>query len=116
MNVPFERDVQRTCIEWLRAIGAFPIRLNSGAMKVGDRYVRFNSEPGCSDVIVVLPDGRFLALELKREGRDRTSVKRRLEQESFRAAVVKRGGLAVVARSLDELRAALLAAGYELTT
>lgn len=118
MNVKaLEADVQKTCIAWLRFWGAMPIRLNSGAMKVGDRFVRFNSEPGCSDVIAVLPGGRTLALELKRPGcRDRTPAKRKAEQASFRAAVVRAGGLAIVATSLDELQSALRVAGYDTET
>ncbi len=115
---PRESDVQRACLDWLAAWGAFPVRVNSGGLTVGKRYVRFNGEPGCSDVLCVLPGGRFLALELKRPlppgGRDRTSPRRRAEQQSFRARVVRAGGLAVVATSLDELRRALSAEGYEV--
>ncbi len=114
-EAPREKDVQKTCIQWLALWGATTIRVNSGGMKVEKRYVPFNSEPGCSDVIACLPPtGRMLALELKKPGRDRTTAKRKAEQESFRAKVVKSGGLAIVATSLDELLAGLRAAGYDV--
>lgn len=117
MREASEHGVQATCIAWLKFWGAFPIRLNSGAMKAGERYVKFNSEPGCSDVLCVLPGtGRFLALEMKRPGRDRTAAKRKLEQASFRAAVERAGGLALVATSLDELQKGLREAGYDTET
>lgn len=116
MKEPLEKDVQKLCLDWLRFWGAFPIRVNSGAVKVGKRFVQFNREPGCSDTLVVLPGGRFLALELKRPGRDRTAPKRKAEQAAFRQLVERSGGLAIVANSLDNLRLQLKAAGYDLET
>lgn len=116
MKAPLEKDVQKVCRDWLRAWGAVVVRVNSGAMKIKDRYVKFNDQPGCSDTLVCLPDGRFLALELKKPGRDRTAAHRQLEQQSFRDQVAKAGGLAIVARSLDELLQALAAEGYDTGT
>ncbi len=114
-KIPLEKDVQKTCLEWLALWGATAIRVNSGVMAVEKRRVKFNDQPGCSDVLACLPpDGRMLALELKRPGRDRTDPKRAAEQDSFRRKVVKSGGLAIVARSLDELLAGLKAAGYDV--
>ena len=114
-KLPLEKDVQKLCIEWLAAWGATAVRINSGGMAVEKRFVRFNDQPGCSDVLACLPpNGRMLALELKRPGLDRTTAKRKAEQESFRAKVVKSGGLALVAQSLDELLAGLRAAGYDV--
>ena len=114
MKPPRERDVQRACLEWLTLWGAVAIRTNSGAMKVGGRYVRFNSEPGCADVLACLPGGRWLSLEVKRPGRDRTAPARRALQLAHRERVERAGGLALVVRSLDELLAALAAAGYDV--
>jgi hypothetical protein len=113
-RAPAERDVLATCRDWLALWGAVAVRVNSGAMRVENRYVKFNDAPGCSDTLVCLPGtGRFLALELKRPGRDRTSAKRRAEQAAFQAQILAAGGLVVVARSLDELRDQLRAAGYD---
>jgi hypothetical protein len=113
---PLERDVQAVCIEWLEFWGAVVIRTNSGAMKIDDRFIRFNSKKGCSDTIVCLPGGRYLALELKRPGRDRTSAKRKAEQAAFRQSIARAGGLAIVAKSLDELKQDLRDEGYDTET
>lgn len=113
IKAALEKDVQSVCLQWLRLWGAFPVRINSGALKIGKRFVKFNSEEGCSDTLVCLPGGRFLALEVKRPGRDRTSRDRKAKQAAFREKVEKAGGLAVVATSLDELKAALNGAGYD---
>ena len=116
MKCALERDVQKTCRDWLVFWGAVVIRVNSGAMKVADRYVKFNSEPGCADTLVCLPGGRFLSLELKKPGRDRTDAKRKAEQAAHRERVRKAGGLAIVASSLDELIRQLEAAGFDTKT
>ena len=63
-------------------------------------------------LVCLPPDGRMLALEVKKPGRDKTSAKRKAEQASFRQKVVKAGGIAVVVRSLDELVEDLAAEGY----
>jgi hypothetical protein len=62
---------------------------------------------GSSDIIGVLPDGRFLAVEVKaRHGRLSP------EQSMFIEKVRSLGGVAVVARSFRELDAALRREGY----
>ena len=110
-----EKEVQATCVAWLEWWGALPIRTNSGSMKIGNRFVRFNDEDGCGDVLVCLPDGgRFLSLELKKPGPDTTSHERKRKQAGHRERVMARGGLAIVATSLDELRAGLRAVGYDI--
>ncbi|AMV29314.1 hypothetical protein VT84_33270 [Gemmata sp. SH-PL17] len=110
-----EKEVQATCVAWLEWWGALPIRTNSGSMKIGKRFVRFNDEEGCGDVLCCLPDGgRFLSLELKKPGPDTTSAERKRKQARHRARVMARGGLAIVATSLDELRAGLQAVGYDI--
>lgn len=114
MKAPRESDVLKTCRTWLTFWGAVVVRVNSGAMKIGDRYVRFNDKKGCSDTLVCLPGtGRFLALELKRPGRDRTSAERAAEQAAFRQEILDAGGLALVVASLDELIRELRVAGYD---
>lgn len=109
MKAERERDIQRVCLDWLRAWGAVAIRINSGGRKVGDRFFRFNDEPGCSDSLVCLPGGRFAAIEYKRPGQKTTPA-----QESFLDAVRERGGLDLVVTSLDDLRTQLKAVGYDV--
>jgi hypothetical protein len=103
-----EAEVLRSFLQYLPAARILAMRVNSGGAMIAGRFVRFNNSPGCSDVVGVLPAGRFLALEAKRPG-GRT----RPDQTAFLENVTRAGGLSIVAASLDELRAALRAAGYE---
>lgn len=102
-----EADVLRDCLTWLALHGVFAFRVNSGAFsgvhKGKRRFVRFNSEPGLSDVLGILPDGRFLAVECKRPGGPGPTP----EQLSFLGRVEQLGGLAVVAYSVEDLVQAL---------
>jgi hypothetical protein len=67
--------------------------------------VRFGKR-GQSDIIGYLPDGRFLAVETKASDGKPTP-----EQEAFLEAVRMAGGVAILARSLDDLIAGLELAG-----
>jgi hypothetical protein len=74
-------------------------RMNSGAAKIGNRFVRFGWR-GCPDVIGQLRDGRFVGVEVK-------SSKGRLrpEQAIFLERIRRAGGVAFMARDcLDVLR------------
>lgn len=123
-----ESDVLAEVRAYLESLGAVVIRTNSGGMKIGDRYVRFNDRVGCSDLVCCLPTaGRavFLAVETKRPGWTPTKavagrslsksslarVKREAAQRAFLDDVTRAGGLAVFARSVDELKQALKAEG-----
>lgn len=70
----------------------------------------FGSKNGVPDILGLLPDGRFLAIEVKSE-----KGKLSPAQEEFIAEVNKRGGHAFMARSLLETYQGLKAAGYNLT-
>jgi hypothetical protein len=62
---------------------------------------------GSADILGCLPDGRFLAVEVKApDGRLST------EQKQFLAEIGGLGGLAVMVRGWRELDAALRGAGY----
>lgn len=94
-----EDVVLRSCLEWLRLNGIYSWRNNSGAVKVGRRFIRFGF-PGSSDIIGILPGGRFLAVECKRE---KGGVLSDL-QKDFLSNIEKNGGIAIVAHSVDELK------------
>ena len=87
--------------EVLRALKHHPAvawaeRQNTGAAKVGKRFIRFGWR-GCSDILGQLRDGRFLAVEVKApKGRLRP------EQAVFLERVRAAGGLAFVARNCRE--------------
>ena len=93
-------------VEVLKALRVHPAvawveRMNSGATKLGKRFVRFGF-PGCPDVLGQLHDGRLLAVEVKGpRGRLRP------EQKVVLTRVADAGGVAFVARSLRDVVAAL---------
>ncbi len=68
-------------------------RMNSGAVKIGNRFVRFGWK-GCPDVIGQLKDGRFIGVEVKAP-----KGKLRPEQVIFLERIWVAGGVAFVARN-----------------
>jgi hypothetical protein len=102
---PTEHQVQSACLEYLAVCPAvaWAERINTGAVKIPaangrDRFIRFGF-PGCSDIIGMLKDGRFLAVEVK------SPVGRATEaQEAFLSQVATHGGVAGVVRSVDALK------------
>jgi len=96
---PLERDVLAEVLAVLEMHPrvAFVWRQNTGAMDLGERYVRFSFK-GCSDVLGMLKTGQFLAIETKRIGKEPTE-----DQAAFLANVNRNGGLAFVARSAADV-------------
>lgn len=80
---------------------AWAERMNSGAAKVGTRFIRFGW-PGCPDVLGQLKDGRLLGVEVKAKA-GRISTEQTLFLERIRCA----GGVAFVARDLRDVFANL---------
>lgn len=74
------------------------IHRTGGSVTLADaRMIQAGLTKGGADIIGVAPDGRFLAVEVKTEtGRIRP------EQEVFLQVVRKAGGIAGVARSVEE--------------
>ena len=68
-----------------------------------DRYVKAGFK-GLSDIIGMLRDGRFLAVEVKRPGGQPTQA-----QIEFLGLVDRSGGVAFIARSVDDVIRALAA-------
>jgi hypothetical protein len=102
-----EGRVKQSILRYLERRGYFAWNNPSGAVRIArDRWVSFGKK-GSSDIIGVLPDGRFLAVEVKAP-RGRLS----LEQSAFLEKIRGMGGVAVVAHSYKELDEALREAGY----
>ena len=110
---PPEHAIQDAVLRYLaldRRV-AWAHRFNTGATRIDardargrptrSRFVRF-AFPGCSDILGQLRTGHFLAVEVKRP-----STKPTPEQAAFLAQVNTARGLGVVARSLDDVIAAL---------
>ena len=97
-----EVDVQRKCLDWLKERGIFHWRQNQAAVPRPGGYRRFNGLLGVSDILGVLPNGRFLAIEVKQPGKKPT-----VEQEAFLKRVNDLGGVGICVHSLYELKALL---------
>ena len=65
------------------------------------QFIR-SGERGTADIIGILKGGRFLGIEVKREGKNPTP-----EQLRWGEKVTKAGGLYLVAHSVDEVKQAL---------
>lgn len=93
-----ETEIQHAILEALRAIGCLAWRQNVGALQLEGRTVFFGVR-GMSDILSVIPpSGRLLAVEVKSDRGQLT-----LEQQAFLATVGAAGGVALVARSVDDV-------------
>jgi len=92
-----DRPEVAALLEVLKALRAHSMvawanRANSGAAKVGNRFIRFGW-PGCPDVLGQMKDGRFLGVEVKA-----AKGKLRPEQSEFLTLIATAGAVAFVAR------------------
>lgn len=100
-----EKELQRAILDYLRLLGGYAVRINSGAV-VGEyqgkrRFIKFNDSPGCPDVLVCLK-GRFIGVEVKRDGNKPTE-----KQLGALEAIRRAGGLAFVATGIRDVEAVL---------
>lgn len=105
---PKEADVLKAVLQALALHPrvAWAERMQSGAGKLvrkggASQFLRFGFR-GCPDVLGQLKDGRALAVECKRPSGTTTP-----EQAAFLECVNANGGLALVARSADDVWKAL---------
>lgn len=110
---PTETEITRQCLEVLNAQGWCVWRQNSGGVKATykgkDRFFRFHSMPGCSDILGLTDEGKFIAIEVKRPGGKPT-----LMQQTFIDLVADKGGIALVVTSAVDLLDQLAKLGYSL--
>jgi hypothetical protein len=97
-----DRPEAAALVEVLKAVRAHPLvawaeRQNSGAAKVGNRFIRFGW-PGCPDVLGQLNDGRLLGVEVKAK-----TGRLRPEQAVFLERIRCAGGVAFVAYDLRDV-------------
>ena len=97
-----DRPEAAALVEVLKALNthaavAWCERMNSGAARIGVRFVRFGFK-GCPDVLGQLKDGRLLGVEVKAK-----TGKLRPEQAVFLERIRGAGGVAFVARDLRDV-------------
>ncbi|HUW45787.1 MAG TPA: hypothetical protein VMW50_08325 [Dehalococcoidia bacterium] len=98
-----EATVLKECKAFLKKVGIFAWRNNTGVFQMGSRYIGFGTK-GSSDIIGICPDGKFLAIEVKR----RVGGKQSPDQEWFQANIEANNGVYLLVHSADELRTKLI--------
>lgn len=102
MNRPTESQIQSAIIDYLRMVGAVVTRANSGSIvqqkSNGTSYRIKLADAGTADILSCY-QGRYIAIEVKDHKGETT-----LEQEVFLQSVRDAGGIAFVARSIDDVK------------
>ena len=103
-NEPSEAQILKSILHYLRVHPkvAWRMRVNSGVFMDGDRYIQANSQRGCADIVGMLSGGLCFAIEVK----SRTGKVSQHQQE-FIDLIVSGGGIAGVARSVDDVNVIL---------
>jgi hypothetical protein len=102
-----ENHVKRECLDYLKLRQIKAWSNPSGVVQIRPgKFMSFGLK-GSSDILGLLPGGRFLAVEVKAPGGWLSP-----EQKQFLAEIQNLGGLAIVAKSCRDIEAALLEAGY----
>jgi hypothetical protein len=99
-----ENLIKREICAWLRSRGIFFwVNDSHGFWHEGRKRFLSNKDPyrikGISDILGILPGGRFLAVEVKSKT-GRLSP----EQKAFIGAIQNEGGMAFMARSVEEVK------------
>ena len=94
-----EGALQALAKEMLGFRGFIVTRVNSGRVRARHGWVQLAPE-GTADLICCCPNGRYMAVELKLPGKNRTTV-----QEQFGLSIAKRGGLSLVISRIESLEA-----------
>ena len=97
---PLEKVAQKAILDYLKYRGFVAFKhLNIGIKKPNGSYIPLPAgDKGISDIIVCSPSGKFIAIEVKREGEDASPV-----QKDFLKRVNDNGGYGFVARSIDDV-------------
>ena len=109
----YDKPEAAALLDVLKALNTHPAvawceRMNSGAARMGGRFVRFGFK-GCPDVLGQLRDGRLLGVEVKAK-----TGRLRPEQAIFLERIRGAGGVAFVARDLRDVLREL--SNHERTT
>jgi len=97
-----ENLIQNACLELLHFKGVMAWRNNTGAVKAEKRFYRFGQK-GSGDIFAIVPpEGKFLSVECKTWIGTVTAT-----QKAWAEMVEEMGGVAIVARSVDDVCDAL---------
>ena len=97
-----EGDIVRGILQYLHLRRIEAWRNNTGCLRDRTgRPVTFG-RVGSGDIFAILDGGRFMSIECKQEGKCPTK-----KQKAFAEIINRAGGLAIVARSIDDVEDAL---------
>lgn len=94
-----ERAVQRAILLWLKANGCLVAVTDAGAAYRAGAFGADTVPAGWPDITGLLPDGRFIGVEVKAPGGRQSPVQKHIEQE-----IRKRSGIYVLAYSIDDVQ------------
>lgn len=96
-----EGNIQKQILDYLKRLRIYAWRNNTRSIFMGGHRYQYGKK-GSSDILGILPGGRFLAIEVKVPGEKPTP-----EQLEFLDAINSAGGLGLVAYSLEDAIARL---------
>lgn len=99
-----EHEIQNEILVYVTQLpNTFAFRMNTGATKVGDRFVSFGLK-GQPDIFAII-SGRFVGIEVKAAKGRQSEAQKNWEENCTQA-----GGLYVLARSVEDVQNFLKAA------
>jgi len=88
----------KKCLLHLSSVGIFAYQNSTGATKgSAGRYIRFGF-PGSPDIVGIMPDGRYLGIEIKTG-----SAVQNKNQKKFEKKIKDNNGIYLIIRSLEGL-------------
>lgn len=96
-----ENEVKNACLRWLKDRDIYAWRNNTGMVWSGNHPIRFGLV-GSADIIGLLPDGRFLAVECKSKTGKQSDVQKRFQEN-----IEQNHGVYVLAYGVEDLEEAL---------
>lgn len=95
-----EGDLVKSCLDYLAAKRIFAFRINTTGVFDPSKQIfrKFTGMKGVSDILGILPNGKFMSLECKIKPNKPTE-----DQDLFMDNVTDNGGVALLVYSIDEL-------------
>lgn len=100
-----ERALQNAIVLWLRSRGCLVAVTDAGAAFRAGAFGGDTVPAGWPDITGLLPDGRFIGVEVKSPAGRQSPVQKLMEQE-----IHKRNGIYVLARCIEDVVAQLVGA------
>lgn len=93
-----ESDLQRQILEYLKIVPGKFWRNYVGSVRYAGKGRGKNPARGSADILGLFPNGRFVAIEVKRPDGKETDL-----QKSWREEISRNGGLATVVSSVEDV-------------